>query len=241
MKAVNLLPGDARHGGVGSAVGRLGIGHLLVALLLVGLCFVTLDVLTGNTISSRKAQLSNLQQEATQMQAEITRLNTYTKFEKLASDREETVRQIASTRFDWYTALSNLAKVMPADTTLQSLIGTVSPSTSAPGGGSGGSSNVRGDIDAPAFQLTGCTGSQDDVAGLISQLRLINGVTRVTLESSANSTTGSGSSATTGCPANGPTFNLTVFFQPLPSTTTSTTTTSTTTTAATSTPAPASP
>jgi Tfp pilus assembly protein PilN len=224
MRAVNLVPADARQGGLSPTLGRLGLGHLLVALLLVALAFVTLDVLTGNTISDRKAQLSNLQQQATQMQAEIARLNSYTQFEKLASEREETVRQIASTRFDWYSALNNLSKVIPSNTTLQSLVATVSPSTTNPGGGSGGAaSSVRSDINAPAFEITGCTGSQTDVANLVSQLRLINDVSRVTLQSSSKSTTGS-SGATTGCPANGPTFNLTVFFQPLPSTTASTTT-----------------
>lgn len=228
MKAVNLLPGDSRQSGLSPTLARLGVGHLLIALLLVGLIFTTLDVLTANTISSRRAQLSDLQQQATQIQAEIARLNTYTQFEKLATNREATVRQIASTRFDWYTALSDLSKVVPANTSLQSLIGTVSPSTNAPGSGSGGASNVRGDIDAPAFQLTGCTATQDDVARLISQLRLINGVSRVTLESSAKSNT-SGSS-TTGCAANGPTFNLVVFFQPLPTTTPTTTTSTSTTT-----------
>lgn len=73
---------------------------------------------------------------------------------------------------------------------------------------------MRGDIDAPAFELKGCTASQDDVAQLMSRLRLIDGVTRVTLEDSTEtpSTTGSTVPAQGGC--TGPTFDMVVFFAP---------------------------
>ncbi|MGB8881727.1 MAG: hypothetical protein WCD11_35860, partial [Solirubrobacteraceae bacterium] len=82
---------------------------------------------------------------------------------------------------------------------------------------------LRGDITAPAFQLSGCTGSQDDVARLISQLRLINGVTRVAFSDATESNSGAGagtsagasSGPSQGCGANGPSFDLVVFFQPV--------------------------
>ena len=77
----------------------------------------------------------------------------------------------------------NLSQVVPADTTLQSIVGTVVPGASAGGGGAGAAS-LRADIAAPAFELTGCTANQDDVARLMSRLRLINGVTRVSFSDS---------------------------------------------------------
>jgi Tfp pilus assembly protein PilN len=221
MKAVNLIPGDARRGG-GPSLARVGTGHLLVGLLVIAFGFVTLAVLTNNTISSRKAQLADLQQQTTQLQAQAARLKTYQDFEKLAQARAATVRQIAATRFDWHAALEDLSRVVPSNTSLQSLTATVSPTDNV-GGGSGGGSSVRGDIDAPAFALTGCTRNQDDVARLMSQLRLINGVTRVTLEDSAASASASGTS-TTGCAVGGPTFDMVIFFQPMATTTTSTAT-----------------
>jgi hypothetical protein len=76
--------------------------------------------------------------------------------------------------------------------------------------------------------MKGCTATQDDVARLMSRLRLINGVTRVTLADSLKqdsaqggstvaSTPASGSgSGAVGCGANAPSFDLVVFFQPLP-------------------------
>lgn len=227
MKAINLIPGDSRRSGVGPSLGRLGPGHAVLGFLLIALAFVTVYVLTSNTISDRTARLASLKQQVAQIQTQISRLDRYAQFEKLAQARAATVRQIAATRFDWHGALSDLSKVVPSNTSLQSLVATDSATSGAagsPGGGSGG--NVRGDINAPAFQLKGCTRTQDDVAQLLSRLRLVNGVTRVTLEDSAlqgggssgsavASSTASGGSGAGGCPANGPSFDMVVFFQPL--------------------------
>ena len=224
MKAVNLIPSDSRGGGVSPALGRLGAAHVVLGLLAVVLAFVAVYVLTSNTISQRKSQLAGLQQQVAQIQGQITRFNSYAHFEQLAQQRAATVRQIASSRFDWHGALSDLSKVVPADTSLQSLVATATPGG---GGGSGGSSGgpgagVRGAISAPAFELKGCTGTQDEVAQLMSRLRLINGVTRVTLEDSVKQSGGqsgaavaSSSGSSGGCAANGPTFDMVIFFQPL--------------------------
>lgn len=221
MKAVNLIPRDARRGGLGPSLSALGPAHGVIGLLVVAVAFMTLYVLTNNTITQRRSQLASVQQQISRVQAEVTRLNTYQKFEKLAQQRAATVREIAATRFDWHGALSDLSKVVPSNTSLQSLVATVSPGT----GGGGGS--VRGDINAPAFELKGCTVTQDAVAQLMSRLRLINGVTRVTLEDSkAAAPSGSpGGPASGACPANGPSFDMVVFFQPMAGSTTSTLTT----------------
>lgn len=221
MRAVNLIPAESRRGGVSPSIGKLGPGHAVLGILLIALVFVTLYVVTSNTISDRTAHLASVKQQVVQIQAEAAQLASYEQFEQLAQERATTVRQIAATRFDWHAALSDLSKVVPADTSLQSLSATVSAGTGASGGAAGGS--VRGDINAPAFQLKGCTGSQDEVAQLISRLRLINGVTRVTLEDSAKGSTASGGAVSSsasgsgagGCPANGPSFDLVVFFQPV--------------------------
>ena len=220
MRAVNLLPPEARRSGVSPSLGQLGFGHAVLAVLVVALAFVTVYVLTSNTISDRTAQLASLKAQTAQIQAEAARFQNYSQFEQLAQKRAATVRQIAATRFDWHGALSDLSRVFPADASLQSLSATVG--SSSPGGVAGGSGNVRADINAPAFQLKGCTGTQDEVAQLISRLRLINGVTRVTLEDSSagapgSAATVSSSGSSGGCPANGPSFDMTVFFQPLAS------------------------
>lgn len=226
MKAVNLIPSDARRGGAAPQL-PIGPAYLVLGLLVVALGFVTLYVLTNNTIASRKAQLAQVNAEITQAQARAQHLANYVSFEQLAQTRAQTVRQIASARFDWYGALSDLSKVVPANTSLESLSGSVAPGANAGGSSSGGSGgSLRAAISAPAFELSGCTQSQDDVARLMSRLRLIRGVTRVTLsdsqktQSTAGSTVTSSSSTNSdtsgsGCGANGPSFDLVVFFQPL--------------------------
>jgi Tfp pilus assembly protein PilN len=145
------------------------------------------------------------------------------------------VRELASSRFDWHTALEDLSKVVPTNTVLQSLSATVSPTTSAAGGSSGAAGGIRGAIDSPAFDMTGCTANQDEVAQLMSRLRLINGVTRVTLGQSVKSASGAGSSSTstpsTRTCAGGPSFDMVVFFQPMANTLPTTGSTTATTTA----------
>lgn len=219
MRAVNLIPADSRRSGPSPSLKHLGPEHVVLGVLAIALVFVTLYVLANNTISERSTQLASLKQQVSTVQAETSRLQSYAKFEKLAQEREATVREIAATRFDWHTALSDLSRVVPANTSLQSLVATAGTSSSG-GSTTGSAGNVRADIDAPAFELKGCTDSQDEVAQLISRLRLINGVTRVTLEDSTEASEASGAvvASTTGgsgCVAKAPSFDMVVFFQPI--------------------------
>jgi Tfp pilus assembly protein PilN len=231
MRAVNLIPSESRGGFAG--VGGVGPVHALVAVLGIALLFVTIYALTTNTISERKAKISRLQAQANQQQVAASTLSKYVQFEKLAQTRAETVREIASARFDWHAALSDLSKVVPANTSLQSLLATVAPgaTVNGPGGtastSSGAStSTVRGYEPGPAFELKGCTRSHDDVARLMSRLRLINDVTRVTLTDSqkpdasgVGAVSGAPSPATpgsAGCGKDRPSFDVVVFFKPIP-------------------------
>ena len=222
MRAVNLIPADSRRGGKRTTGRPQGPAYAILAALAVALVLVTVYVLTNNTVSERQAKVTSLQAQVAQAQAQVGRLSNYAQFAQLAQARAQTVREIAAARFDWHGALADLSKVVPADTSLQSLAGSVSPGAGA-GSGTSASGSLRGDISAPAFELTGCTKTQDDVARLMSRLRLINGVTRVTLgdsQKAANSQSGtsvSGSSASAGgCGADTPAFDLVVFFTPLP-------------------------
>ena len=217
MRAVNLIPADARRR-LGAPGRSGGLAYVLIGLLGAAVLLVLVAVLTSNTIAERQARVGRLQREAAAARALATRLAPYTEFEQLAEQRSATVREIAAARFDWHAALAQLARVIPPDTSLQSLTGTVAPGAGS--GGSGGAASLRADIANPALELTGCTRSQDEVARLISRLRLMSGVTRVSLEDSqAGSQSTAGASAgdgSSGCPAGAPSFDLVVFFEPLP-------------------------
>src|SRR5947209_14149906 len=181
---------------------------------------VVIAVLESNTVSDRRAKLATVKSALAAEQVLAGRLASYQRFAQLAQARAETVRQIVTGRFDWKASLSDLSKVVPSNTSLQSLIASVSPTSSS---GSSAGSSLRSAISAPAFDITGCTKTQDDVARLMSRLRTMNGVTRVTLQTSSKQAgSQSGVSTTAGAPAaaagcvNGPSFHLVVFFTPLP-------------------------
>jgi Tfp pilus assembly protein PilN len=218
MRAVNLIPAEERVSGRGIGVKLSPPTAALFGLLAAAVVLVTLFVLADNTVAGKKAELANTRAELARAQSQASQLQSYTQFATLASTRVQTVRGIAGTRFDWNSALENLARVVPANTSLQSLDGTVVPGANS--GGSGGSAGsaagLRGDLQGPAFQLVGCTRSQDDVARLISRLRTMPSVQRVALGSSTlsgASTSQSGSSQGSGCVNHAATFSLIVFYK----------------------------
>ncbi len=212
MRAVNLIPRENRRSAVTTAGLSLSPAYLLPAALVLAVALVSVLVLTNNTISQRQTQLTSMRTELARDQAVAARLAAYQRFAQLAKARVTTVRDILATRFDWHGALEDLSKVVPTNTSLQSLNATVAPNTGS------SSSPLRGAITAPAFDLTGCTKTQDDVARLMSRLRVMDGVTRVSLQSSTDAQGGSGSSSSTsGSSAscgNGPTFHVVVWFTP---------------------------
>jgi Tfp pilus assembly protein PilN len=221
MKATNLLPPDLRGTPKGAAPKAPvtadepgGIGAFVVLGALAA-CVVALAayVLTTNTVKDRQAKLDAAIAEARTTTERVNQLKPYADFQALAETRIQTVKDLASSRFDWEQALRDISRAIPAAVTLTELNGTVSS-------GSGGSA-VRGAIAAPAIELRGCTTSQKQVATLLSRLRAVDGVTRVSLSKSlkpaaaapaaAATTTGT---TLTGCAGDRPPeFELVLFFE----------------------------
>ena len=218
MRAVNLIPSEAGGGGRGGAsIGPWALFAVL-GLLLVG---VLGYVLTNNQLVDRRAQLSGLQTQAHAIQARADAARPYREFAALAQARVETVRQLGAARFDWHRAFANLAQVIPGDVWLTSLLGTVAPGVSVDGAGSGDTGSLRSALPNPAIELTGCTTGNDEVARLISRLRLMTGVVRVALSSATKDDTSTGGGGGDGgdCRyghAGFPQFGIVVFFAPLP-------------------------
>jgi Tfp pilus assembly protein PilN len=219
MKAVNLIPGDARSAR-GIRLPKLAVPtYALIGVLVGAIVLVTLQVMASNSVADRQAQVTSIQAQLTQAQQAASKLSAYGQFTSLEQARVQSVRGIAATRFDWNSALGQLATVIPANTSLQSISGSVVPGATAGGSGSGGG-GLRSDLTGPAFEIQGCTSNQDEVARLISRLRTMTGVTRVALSSSAKAggQTASPSSGSTtgpkrGCPTSAPTFDLIVFYR----------------------------
>jgi len=206
MRAVNLIPSDVAGGGRASAGPLLLLGALAVLLALV-----TAHVLTGNTIKERRSELAAVQGQLAVAQAEADATRPYREFATLARARVDTVRQLGSARFDWHRAFSDLATVIPDDVWLTSITGSVTTGVTVAGGDAGASS-LRSAIPNPAIEMVGCTVGHPSVARLISHLRLLHSVQRVSL---ADSSKDDGADCQHGH-TNFPAFHLVVFFAPIP-------------------------
>ncbi|HEX7291605.1 MAG TPA: hypothetical protein VF250_10815 [Conexibacter sp.] len=207
MRAVNLIPADVAGGSRSSAGPLLLLGGL--ALLLV---LVTAQVLTGNTIKERRSELASVQGERVVAQAQADATRPYREFATLARARVATVRQLGSARFDWHRAFSDLSTVIPDDVWLSSLTGTVTTGVTVAGGESGGASALRSAIPNPAIELSGCTVDHEGVVRLVSRLRLLRSVQRVSLADSSKDAGGDCQHGHTNFPA----FHLVVFFTSIP-------------------------
>jgi hypothetical protein len=84
--------------------------------------------------------------------------------------------------------------ILPKNAWLVSLEATASPGA---GGGGGGGSSLRGSAPGPALEISGCASGQEAVAGFVTALKDIDGVTRVGVQSSelSEGTGASGSSS----------------------------------------------
>jgi Tfp pilus assembly protein PilN len=223
MKAINLLPPDLRGTPKGAAPKAAvapdepgGIGAFVV-LGALAVCVVAIAayVLTTNTVKDREAQLEAATAHAAATAKRVNQLKPYADFQAMAETRIQTVKDLASSRFDWEQALRDISRAIPADVTLSSLNGTISSEA-------GGASGIRSAIAAPAVELKGCTPGQKEVATLLSRLRNVDGVTRVSLGKSLKpeasaipTTTASGPGSTIGgCGAGRPpSFELVMFFE----------------------------
>jgi Tfp pilus assembly protein PilN len=247
MRAFNLIPADERGGGGGVSAGKSGGSAFVVLGLLgvLAICALLYGQ-ASRQISSQTGKIATLDTQAQAAQAQAAKLAPYVSFAAQHEQRVEAVDQLVDSRFDWAHAFHELGRVLPPDevalTSLTGAIGSSSGPTSAGADTAAGasskaaaatgatvssssaaatsSSSVSSATPAgsvPTFTLAGCATSQSMVALTLDRLRLIDGVSEVTLQSStqAAKTSAGGSSGSSGCP--GATFAMQITFDPLPS------------------------
>jgi len=182
VRPVNLIPADQRRGE--SAQLRSGpLPYILLGALVLILAGVTALVLTSNQIADSKAEIITLKREDAVAQAKAERLAAYTQFRALSEQRVATVTSLADSRFDWERVMREMSLILPSDVWLVNLTATASPNVNIDGSGSSGG-NLRASVPGPALALAGCARGQDAVAGFVTALKDIDGVTRVGVESS---------------------------------------------------------
>jgi Tfp pilus assembly protein PilN len=207
MRAVNLIPADQREG-AGGIAGRSGGAALIVLALIAGLAL--LAVLYGSAHrneSKSRAELATVNAEVASARAQAGRMAPYTSFIAMANQRVQAVSQLVASRFDWSHAFNELGRVLPHDAVLTSLHGQVGATTSASSGTAAAASATPASTtppgSTPVFTISGCSTSQSEVAQTLQRLRLIDGVTEVTLQSSVKGAAKSGGSSSAS-EANGP-------------------------------------
>jgi hypothetical protein len=236
MKAVNLIPAEHRRGGGLGLAGRSGGAQYVVVGLIGGLA--ALALLYGEAdheISAKQAQATKLSAEAARAQSEASKLAPYTSFVAMREERLKDVQELANTRFDWAHVMHELGRVLPTDASLSSVTATVgagtpgaaatpaapASTTAAAAGGAAATGTVTSATppgSTPTFTISGCATTQSEVALTMNRLRLMDGVSEVTLQSSTKGGgggSGSGGGAG-GCPTGDPVFSMQVSFDPLP-------------------------
>jgi hypothetical protein len=252
MRAVNLIPAEQRGGNPVGAGRSGGVAYAVLGLLVGVALLALLYGMAKHQVSSRTSEVASLQARAQQAQANAQQLAPYTSFIALRQARQQAVEALVDSRFDWAHAFHEFGRVLPKDASLSSISGTIgaatpsgsssssSSSSSASKSSSASSSSVASATppgSVPTFAVSGCATTQDAVAETIDRLRLIDGVTNVSLTSSARpgvSSSSAGATSGSGCAGNAPTFTLQVSFQPLPTAAVAAAAASTRTVAATS-------
>jgi Tfp pilus assembly protein PilN len=179
MWPVNLIPPEQRQGA--HAPMRTGpIPYILVGALAAILAGVALLAVTGSQIAEREDEVVKLEREDAVAVEEAQRLAAYTQFQTMHEQRLATIASLADSRFDWERVMRELSLILPHDVWLTGLSASASGESEAGAGGGG----LRGAIAGPALSLNGCAAGQESVAGFVTALKDIDGVTRVGVESS---------------------------------------------------------
>ncbi|MEX2253565.1 MAG: hypothetical protein WD649_05380 [Thermoleophilaceae bacterium] len=199
MKAVNLLPEEYRPRV--SKGDRAGGAYVVLGVLGAVLVAVVVYVLTLNQIGSREDAIAEAKRETAAAEARSQALKPVANFLQVKEQREQSVKQLASERFDWERLVLELSRVMPNGVYLISTTTSLTGSEAAGGGSASGSSQSgtptapgAASTTPPKMTLLGCAPSQDAVAAMLVRLRRLHNAVDVTLTKSADEAGGTASS-----------------------------------------------
>ena len=183
MKRMNLLPPEvrpregARRGSAYIVVGALASS--VIAMLCYGY------VISG--VRSDESDLASLKDEASQAQATADSLSPYGQFAEMKNQREQSVRLVADTRFNYERLTRELARILPQGVWVGHL--DVAPAEPTNDVVEAGADSPAGTTPLPpAMKVWGCAPTQDAVADTLDHLRALTGATDVTLGSSTRET-----------------------------------------------------
>ncbi len=239
MKAVNLIPAAQREGASVGAGRSEGGAYALLALVAGVALLAVLYGKANHDLSSRRAQAASFTAQAQNAQAQASQLASYTSFVALRDSRTQAVDTLVASRFDWAHVFHEFGRTVPAGVSFNSLAGTIGSASatatlatkavtsSTPASTATPVTSATPPGSVPTFTLAGCAVTQSTVAQMLQRLRLIDGVSEVSLQSSTAASSGSSGGSGGGCPGHDPSFSVTITFAALPTPTAPTASTST--------------
>lgn len=182
MKRMNLLPPELRP----RAGARAGSAYIVVAALAAAVAAMLAYGYVLSGVRSDETELASLQSETEHAQATAAALSPYGQFATMKDRREESVRLVADTRFDYERLTRELARILPHGVWVGHLeVGPAAPSQEVMDAGA--DSQVATTPLPPAMTVSGCAPTQDAVADTLDRMRAITGMTNVSLGSSTRS------------------------------------------------------
>jgi Tfp pilus assembly protein PilN len=186
VRPVNLIPLDERRGAARAGADRPPVRvYAVLGVLGAALLAVLALVLTNNQINNKTEDLSKVQAQEQGVKQVADALRPFGQFAQVQATRKAQIDQLASTRFNWESALRQLSRAIPSNVWLLNLSATVSPSIEVESAAGGGAASLRGKFPAPAIAMTGCTYSQHAVARMMTRMQNLDDVTDVELAKSA--------------------------------------------------------
>lgn len=184
MRAVNLIPSDQRRGAGGLAGRSGGIVYVLTGGLAVLVALGVVYALAVHSVASRKTDLASVTRQAGIVTAEAQALTPYIQVAGVTTEKVHEVTSLAESRFNWPSALQQLALALPGDVTFTSFTATAgggAPTSTPAATTATGSAAASG--TGASFSLIGCASTQREVAGVLTNLFQVPGVSNVQLAS----------------------------------------------------------
>lgn len=184
MRAVNLLPLEARPGsrwatfGRGASARRV-LGTCGVAAGVLALAFAGLTLHQRSVVGDRQAELHDVQARLVAAQAQAVEAQ---QTQAASMARFSVLQTLVAQRIAWEDVLRDLARVLPGGVFLQGLQ-AAAPTPTAPAAATSAAPATAGTV-ATGFTINGSADSQMRVARVLDGLSLLPWLSDVTLQSS---------------------------------------------------------
>lgn len=194
MKRMNLLPPELRP----RDGARRGSSYVVIAALAASVAAMLSYAIVIGGVRSDEHELAALKHETADAQARADALSPYGEFARMKEQREQSIRTVAFTRFNYERLTRELTQVLPTGVWVSHLdVAPAAPANDVVAAGADAPTAPAPEV--PAMTVSGCAPSQDVVADTLDRLRALSGAVDVTLGSSTKSTSG-GSRAASGKP-----------------------------------------